>query len=55
MGDCGTHLKNTQFFYKFKFLFYKIQGLFKVHESFIICKCDAMYMMFKTKLYFILQ
>jgi len=37
-------LKISEFF---NFVFYEIQGLFEVHESFVTCKFDA-YVVFKT-------
>jgi hypothetical protein len=39
----------------FNFVFFEIQGLFKVHEYFMTCKCGAMYMVFKIKLQLIIQ
>jgi hypothetical protein len=34
-----------------KLLFFKTQGLFEIHKSFVTCKCSAtIYMMLKTKL-----
>jgi hypothetical protein len=39
--DYKTHLKNK----------FKIEGLFEVDESFAICKCGAMHMVFDAKLF----
>jgi hypothetical protein len=54
-------LNNKEFLYTFKrhskyqkhleLLFFKIQGLFEIHKSFVTCKCSVtIYMMLKTKL-----
>jgi len=52
IGDYYTHLKNNQSIRNqlfFSPISFEIQGIFRVHESFVTYKCDAMYMVFKIK------
>ncbi len=44
------NLKSTQILIFLYFVFIKNEGLKKVHESLLTCKCDAMYMLFKKNL-----
>ncbi len=47
IGNIKYILKSLKISEFSNFVFYKIQGLFEVHESFVTCKCDA-YIVFKT-------